>query len=170
MEWVLHNWQSVLLILAAQVAGLIALIGLLDQGIKQKRKETNEQEDRLIKLYKDEIDQLKKNQEQSEQELKDLRIQYETEFKELNEKIVKVNGENEIMKALLEGRDKTSLEFQKQGFAAIKRSERMEKLTTSGFTTMNSNIERLAKAIEKHLTTEVETTTGSKKTTITIDK
>lgn len=154
METLLKNWQLVALILGSIIAGILALWGVFDQRTKQRRKEIDDQEDRLISLYKGEIDQLKKNQADQDQRINEMSQKYEEDTKELIAKIARVNGENEIMKALLEGRDKTSLEFQRQGFAAIKRSERMEKVMNGGFRSINENIERLAQAIEKHLKTQ----------------
>lgn len=154
MEILSINWQSFILVGTAFVIGLVALWGLFDTRTKQRRKELDEQEDRLITLLKEEISQLKKSQEEGEIRVREMSEKYTKELRDLRDKIIKVNGENEILKALLEGRDKTSLEFQKQGFEAIKRTERMEKTITIGFKTMNANIERLAKAIEKHLQTQ----------------
>lgn len=154
MESFFSNWSLFLIIAGAIIAGIIALWGIFDQRAKQRRKELDDQEDRLINLYKAEIDQLKKNQEESEIQLNKLNEKYEREIKELRDKVVKVNGENEILKALLEGKDKNTLEFQKQGFDAMKRMQRMEKTTMTGFRTMNTNIERLARSIEKHLSTQ----------------
>lgn len=154
MEFFFKNWQAITFLGGAFVVGCIALWGVFDSRTKQRRKELDDQEDRLMRLYKDEIDQLKKKQEESEKQVSEMSDKYTKEIRELRDKIVKVNGENEILKALLEGRDKTSIEFQKQGFDAIKRTQTIEKTINVGFKTMNANIERLAKAIEKHLKTQ----------------
>ena len=78
----------------------------------------------------------------------------------------KLKTENQTLREILQGRDATTLEFQKAGMDAIKRAEASYALIEKTFTLVSSHtasIEKLYKAIEKHLATMETNSKGGEK-------
>jgi glutamine synthetase type III len=130
--------------------GLVAVYGIFDKKMKNRIKEAGDLDEKVRTLYREESDaQAKKISELT------------SKMAELEKSMEKIISENKIMKEIFQGRDGQTLEFQKQGFEAIKtaaeiKSMVLEQRTISlqnkdGILNVNKNVERLAKAIEKHL-------------------
>lgn len=93
---------------------LIGVGGAIAALFSRRRKETNETEDRLIDLLKDQVDA-------QDRKIKDLERAMAAHRLELDS----LTQENEVMKKVLQGRDQATLEFQKQGFEAMKTASQL---------------------------------------------
>ena len=142
------GWASTLLFV---VAGVFAVFGIIDNNRRKTHKDGDEADDRLNSILKETVAAL-------EGKVKTLQDSDLVKSKQIS----KLEGKNEIYEALFQGRDKQTLEFQKQGFEIMKQAKvSFETLNNVNqqLATTNSNIERLATAIEKHLETFTPKTT-----------
>lgn len=132
--------------------GIFAILGIFDRTARQRRKDGDEVEDRVITLLKEEVAALTKKVEEGVAWRRDAEIRME-----------RVITENKTLRDILQGKDNSTKEYQKMGIEAMKRGERVEREMQA----MNKNIERLAVSIEKvvsggvikttHVTEEVKT-------------
>lgn len=151
----IQNGGFIFSFLALFAVGGVALYGVFNQKYKDKQNEETDLEDRIRSLYKEE------NKVQ-EDKIKDLLNRVDI-FEKQIEKLI---SENKILKDIFQGRDGQTIEFQKQGFLAMKQANEMHMLlieqkevslqNRKEIEQTNKNIERLAQAIEKHLEARVE--------------
>lgn len=138
-----QNIPIIVGLIIALVVGLIAIYGLFDKKVKDKLGEENTLEDRIRNLYKEESDaQTKKITDLTEK------------VNSLEKEMTRVSDENKVFKDVFQGRDSQTLEFQRQGFDAIKKANELHAMLVEQkeiALQTNKNIERLATAIEKYL-------------------
>lgn len=116
------------------VTGIFAIATIFDKVRNQRIKQVDEADDRLVTILQKTVGELEKKVTSLE------------EAHRINQdKIVGLTAKNELLEKLFQGRDPETKEFQKAGFAAIKKAELMWEAQTK----MNTNIERLATSIEK---------------------
>lgn len=123
-------------LLAGVILGIFALWGVFDKLKKTRQDDSNKIDDRLIKLLKEQVEALEKKV--SEQQML------------LAENIKKVDtlvSENQLLREVLQGRDREAEEYRKKGLRAMSQAD--EILTISKGNA--KNIERLYQAIESHL-------------------
>lgn len=133
----LLGWISALTVLG------LGIFTLFDKGLSKKREESEKVSNRLV-------DYLQTTVQSLDTEVKSLKTQQQENIV----KLTKVTSENELLTKLVQGRDETTQQFQKQGFEAIRRSEEilaLVKTTNELVKLANANIEKLYRAIEKHL-------------------
>jgi len=147
----LPSWLTILLInLSVVVVGVLAIAGIFDRRTKERQKESQDLEDRVRALYKEEVTQQKT-------EISELRA----EVANLKDRSIKMEAENQIMKELLQGRDGETIQFReraeytmelvnKLSEIAVKNGSKTDAVMEAVKAT-NKNVERLAVAIEKHL-------------------
>lgn len=132
------------------VVGLVAMYGVFDKKMKSKIVEEDGLDDRIRALYK----------EESDAQSKKISI-LTSKLEGLEKDIEKMLNENRLFKDIFQGRDSQTIEFQKQGFEAMKTTGDMKILMIEQkqvslenkreIMMVNKNVERLALAIEKHL-------------------
>ena len=91
------------------VLGAVAVFGLWDKKAKERRKDVDGEEDRLIKLLKENVDNLIKKVDQQE-----------TDIKKLTKKVQDLEHENTLLVRVLQGRDEETQKFYQQAYEAIK--------------------------------------------------
>lgn len=140
---ILQNIPVIITIIGLFAVGFVGIYGIFNQKFKDKRTEEDTLEERIRALY------------QEENKAQNAKIQDLLSKVELFEKqIATLISENKVLKDIFQGKDQQSVEFQKQGFMAIKKAETMYKMIAENnkeIKQTNKNIERLAVAIEKHL-------------------
>lgn len=144
----LPGWVS---IITLQVAGLIAIYGIFDSKYRERQKEQNAQEDRIISLYKTEVSALKEKL-----------TTYDNDLKTMRNELSRLSGENTLLRDLLTGKDKDTAEWRGRTEDAMQLVAEIGKLAVAnGKKTdaaiklqneTNKNIMTLAKSIDKHLT------------------
>ena len=122
-------------IITIVVVGVFSLIALLDRGMKQKRTDADA-------LDKELINSLKTKAELQEERIKEL----ETDHKASTALINQLKGENQMMKELLQGRDKATLDYQKTGLEAMAKIDKIFEVAI----TNSKNIETLTKTLTDH--------------------
>lgn len=127
------GWVSVL---ANLILGGFALFQIFGKGVLAVRKESDEADDRLIALLKDTVDGL-------ERKVASLETKYESTKTELT----RMRTENEVMQKLLQGRDATSLEYQKAGMETMKKVDSILDVVQAN----NKHIANLYELLEEHL-------------------
>lgn len=123
------------------ILGIVGILGLFDQAARKRRKEGDETEDRVISLLKEEVAKLRERIEEAENWKREAELRVE-----------RVITENKTLREILQGKDKTSVEYQKEGREAIKKVAAILEVTkanTEQLKTQNDHIERLATSIEK---------------------
>lgn len=125
------------------IGGLFAVWSLIDQKLKARSKERDEQEARIIELYKSEVAVLKDKVES-----------YDQDFKKLRREFDKMSGQNSLMRDLLTGKDKETVAWRARTEDAMKLTKQIgQSVLQNGKKTdaVLKSVERLATAIEKHL-------------------
>lgn len=141
------------------VLGVSAVIGYFDKDKRAKNKEENDVEDRLIKLFKEQIEQL-------ERKVSDLEKKTEAQQQTitvLETKSKTVEDTNQMLKDILMGRDEDSVAFRDKAIEAInkvdantRKIDRIEngnkeilKSINSLYTLINKHLENERKMLEK---------------------
>lgn len=155
MDILLKDLPQWILIAGILATGIIAGFGVFDARARARRKDENEIEDRVIKLLKEQNDELTKKIEN-----------YELKFTQIDTKVRRIEAQNQLMKEILQGSDKDSMEYRKRGTKAMEQITELGKISAENgrkakaiieaVKGTNRNIERLAKAIEKHLAAELK--------------
>ena len=133
----LFGWISFLTVIG------VGLFTLFDKGLSKRREESEKAGSRFIGFLEGTVKTLEEKVGVLDKQ------QHENMLK-----LTKVTSENELLTKIFQGKDETTKQFQQEGFAAIKRSEEIIAIvrTTSELVKMaNANIEKLYRAIEKHL-------------------
>jgi len=132
------------------IGGVLVVIGLWDKKVKERKKETDGSEDRLIEILQTTVNELEKKVDQQTKDIEGLTKTVE-ELKRDNEKYIDI----------FKGRDGQTQQFYKEGFEAMK----IANLTHDVVTTMaesvkntnenlkstNENINKLIDLLGKHL-------------------
>lgn len=152
MEWLnqIPSWLSFLSIIALQAGGFVAIYGVFDSKYRERQKEKDAQEDRIIELYKTEVGALKEKLQT-----------YDTDLKLMRNELSRIGGENKLLRDLVTGQDKDTMAWrgrteeamnliQEIGKLAVANGKKMD-AALEGIKTSSANVERLASSIEKHL-------------------
>lgn len=111
------SWIGLLLVFG--IAAL-TLVNTWNSLRKKRDEEADEASDRLVKILQGTVKELETKVES-----------HETKLLENAKQIASLTTANELMTKLLEGRDKETLEFQKQGFEAFKNISELAKIARS---------------------------------------
>lgn len=144
------------------ITGGFVIVSIFDKVRKQRVKEANEEDDRLIALLKDELDALKRK-------VDDLEIQGE----ERTERLEKLEARNELLEEIFQGRDEQTKEFMKKGFVAMQLGAETHQLaleTKKEVTRNSQSIEKLYKAIESHLNVMAQDHTRKEELQVKVEK
>ena len=116
--------------------GILVIIGLFDKIKKQRKKEVDKTDDRLITLLKDQVNALERKVENQS-----------VKIKKTEKQIKALQVENEILRNVLQGRDEAALE------AIAKVNQVLDITRQNGINVIkvNKSIEKLYSAIERHL-------------------
>lgn len=147
---IIGNLPAIITIVTLEVAGLVAIYGIFDSKYKQREKEKDQQEDRIIALYKVEVGQLNERINAQDTTLQTMRTE-----------LASMSGENKLMRDLLTGRDADTAKWRTRteesmtliseiGKLAVANGKKMD-AALAGISQSSQNIERLAVSIEKHL-------------------
>lgn len=144
----IENLPTLITFATVWIGGLIAVWGLFDQKLKARSKQQDDQEDRIIELYKTEVGVLKTKVDT-----------YDNELKSMRNELSRIGGENKLLRDLVTGQDKDTMAWRGRTEQAMKLIEEIGHLAVSNgkkidavvdmTKTTNHNIERLAQAIEK---------------------
>lgn len=135
-----------ILLIGAVVVGAFVVLGLFDREKRNRGKEKDDLEDRVRVLYAEESKQLRE------------------QLEGLTEEVKKLRAENKVITEIFQGRDTTTVEFQKQGFETMRQfaitnrmiaeTHKIALQNKNGLGKMGKNIEKLVNTLEKHLTRE----------------
>lgn len=134
--------------------GVFTLVMLFDRALRGRRREADD-------LDKDIIGKLQTKVGLQEDRIKDL----ENDHKSNLEKLGKLTGENSIMRELLQGRDKQTVEFQRASLESMKQTGQIYGMMTSlndSFLTLSKSLEKHFAAIEKFAQMESDKKGGQK--------
>lgn len=104
----ISQFSTQLLVLGAVIAGGIALYGVFDKKSRERRKDENKTEDRVIDLLQKEVEILSVKVEQQDRDIK-----------ELTKKVSALETENETLVKVLQGRDDMTQKFYKDAYIAM---------------------------------------------------
>ncbi len=130
-------------LIAANLVGAVMLLNLFDKGRRERNKENNLVDDRVISLLKEQISQLEKKSVEQGKNLETMQTE-----------LTKLGAENKLLKDLVQGRDPQTVDFQERGLVAIARVEEITAIAhenQKAILKVQQNIERLYKLIEKQL-------------------
>ena len=130
------SFKEWLEMIAIVVVGIFAIITLIDRESNRRKLEIDKQEDRVITLLKEEVQTMKGEYDDLQQRFQDQ----ELKFKELM-------TENTTLREIVQGRDASTLEYQKAGLASMKNGE----IVLQEVQKSNKNMERIASLIERHM-------------------
>lgn len=139
MEQFFSQFGTYIAIATLVVAGGVALYGLWDKSSRERRKDVNEEEDRLITLLQETVKELEKKVVKQGQDIENL-----------SKKVGDLEHENEILVKVLQGRDEQTKEFYKQAYESMKTTNETFKIVSKlaeGFAQSNANIEKLISII-----------------------
>jgi predicted transcriptional regulator len=139
---------TILVALTLEVAGLIAIWGLFDAKLKARNKEKDELEERITKLYQEEISGLTKKMNAQADDIKNTQAD-----------VLRLTGENKLMRELLTGQDKDTQAWRGRTEQSMVLIQEMSKFSLlngkktdaaiKGIEKVGRHVERLALAIEK---------------------
>lgn len=138
----LSGWLS---FISFPLLGFFALSGLWDQQRKDRQAQAHAISEELIDKLQEKVEFLEKMIEEQS-----------TQMSQMREEILKISTENSTYKALIQGQDLESIEFRKKAEKAMQLGEKTDQLVRENkaeLMVINKNIEKLYKAIEKHLET-----------------
>lgn len=144
------NLAQLLTILGVMIAGIFAAFSLIDKGIRERSKTKDELDDKIRSLLQEE-----------NKELADKVNNLTNKIELISKKQIEIESENKILKAIFQGRDDDALKYREEGRETFKLAKDVAKMIVTngkktdaiiaGMATQNKNIERLAKALEKHI-------------------
>jgi len=131
----LFDWLS---LIGLVTLGLFAIVGVVDRVRRERDSDANKTDDRLISLLKSSVEAL----ERKVADLETLQQQNQVKLEELETR-------NKILEQVFQGKDAQTQEFYRRGFQEMDKTEQLIMITSK----TNENVEKLYKAIEKHLAT-----------------
>ena len=135
--------QQLLPVASILIVGIFSIGSLLDKSRRERAKLVSDETKELVELLQQKI-----------KALEDRVTTAENNATIAKDEAIKVKAENGTLREILQGRDIATLEFQKAAMDAIKagyETNHIAKENSRKLDSANSNIERLAKAIETHL-------------------
>lgn len=104
-------------IIGVVVFGIFAVIGWFDKAKKSTEDEAEKTETKVINLLKDQVSVLERKVEEQA-----------TILAETAKKLDELAKENKVLRDVLQGRDKTMLEYQEAGRDAMRKGEEIYKM------------------------------------------
>lgn len=104
-------------IIGVVVFGIFAVIGWFDKAKKSTEDEAEKTETKVISLLKDQVSVLERKVEEQA-----------TILAETAKKLDELAKENKVLRDVLQGRDKTMLEYQEAGRDAMRKGEEIYKM------------------------------------------
>lgn len=130
-------------ILAVVIIGIMYVIGLW----KGKK---DQQDDRLIKILEDTVKALEKKVNDQKKESDETVSKLSKKIDDLTNKVDELERENKTLVDVLQGRDKATIDFQKQMLETVRLS-----IETNGLAKQTSDrLEKLIGLMTEHLETE----------------
>lgn len=130
-------------VVSVEIVGLVALFGIFDKNLKERRKEKDELDQGLINGFKEQVAQLE-NRIFKQQE----------EFKLLRDNFITITSENSTLKELIKERDKDSLDYKKKAMDTMQKADKIFQMTVDNSTVMvelSKSVQNLYKVMEKTL-------------------
>lgn len=134
------GWAGVLTFF---VVGAVAFYGLWDKTSRDRRKDGNASEDRLIDLLKKTVDELERKMNKQT-----------IDIEELSKKITHLEKENETLVKVLQGRDEQTQTFYKQAVESMKVAAETHDVVSTlakNIEVTNTNTTKLIELMGKHL-------------------
>lgn len=139
----LSQFGAYIAIATVIVAGAVALYGLWDKSARDRRKQVDGEEDRLIEILSTTVKELEKKVDKQD-----------ADIKELTRKVNSLEHENDMLIKVLQGRDEQTQKFYEQAFETMKISRETHALVTQIAETKkdtNENIKKLLELMSKHI-------------------
>lgn len=132
----ISQFSTQLIVLGAVIAGGIALYGVFDKKARERRKDENKTEDRVIDLLQKEVGILSKRVEQQDKDIK-----------ELTKKVTALETENDTLVRVLQGRDDMTQKFYKDAYIAMENIKKTYDVAIGNNTHMTELIELMKKIV-----------------------
>lgn len=136
----LMGWVAVLTVV---VVGGVAVYGIWDRKAKERKKEVDDGEDRLIDILQKTVTELEGKVNKQTDDIKNLTQQVEL-----------LNRDNKNYIDIFRGRDEQTQQFYKQGFESMKITQENHDLLTTVATSIqntNDNMTKLIDILGKHV-------------------
>lgn len=121
----------------AIVLGVFAVLSIIDRIWGKRNKELSEADDRLIELLNQQIKALEQRVVSAEGQVQAMTVRVEG-----------LETENKLLRSVLENRDGKFQEFMDKSFDMMEIMPKLVDMTTK----TNGNVEKLIKALDRHLT------------------
>lgn len=136
MTGALETLKDLSPILSLLVVGAFAFASLFDGGLKKRRQEADQLDEKLIKNLKETVQQM-------QQELTTLKVSREHDL----DRIKKLEAENILLTKVLQGRGDDQLAYQKQAMEAMENTKTILKISQA----TNERMGELYKLLEGHM-------------------
>lgn len=131
-----HDIVGWLGLLSLVIVGASAAYGNFDLNRKKRREEVNDLNQEVIESLEKKIGILSEDLGKAQ-----------TEIDKLRKEVAVVTAENLTMKEIFQGRDKTTIDYQAKGLAAMEMNKQMYATIVES----NENVTRLLGLMERHL-------------------
>lgn len=136
----LIGWVAVIILL---IAGAVALYGLWDKKVKERQRDVDGSEDRLIDILKETVDQL---EIKVDKQTKDIEM--------LTRQVQELTSERKTLLDILQGRDDQTQTFYKQAndsMAVVHETHDVVTTLATSIQNTNVNMAKLIDLLGKHL-------------------
>lgn len=137
MQEFIQNFGTIIAIVTLIVAGAFAVYGLWDKNARERRRESDTSEDRLIDLLKKTVDELEKKVNKQT-----------TDIETLTKQMKHLEKENETLVKVLQGRDDQTQQFYKQMLDSIKVAQSTHDTVTTLAKSVQDTVINMTKLIE----------------------
>lgn len=137
MENFFSQFEIYIAIATVLVAGGVALYGLWDKSARDRRKQVDDEEDRLIEILSTTVKELEKKVDQQDKDIKAL-----------TKKVDDLESENNTLIRVLQGRDEDTKKFYEQAFETMKISRETHAIVVEIAHTKKDTNENMKKLIE----------------------
>lgn len=133
----LDQWiGAIVIVVPLSVIGVFAVVGIFDKQKRERKKEQDDADDRLIKLL-----------QQTVTELETKVNKYDADIQNLTKAVTELKTKNQTLLDILQGRDENTQDFYKNANEAIG----VAKETNGIVKKTNENIEQLIGLMDRHL-------------------
>jgi len=139
----LQQTGTIIIIVTLVVGGAVAVYGLWDKNVRDRRKDGDQSEDRLIDLLKKTVDELEKK---VNQQAADIKV--------ITTKMQHLEKENQTLVKVLQGRDDATQQFYRQMLESIKVTQSTHDTVTTLAKSVQdtvTNMTRLIELLSRHL-------------------
>lgn len=131
----LSEISPILEVLSIAVFGIFAVAAIFGKGFRQVKDESDRADDRLINLLRSTVDTLDRKVKVLEEEQSKTRLE-----------LTRLRTENETMSKILQGRDTSTVEYQKASYESMKLLAETYKVSQE----TNANVEKLYRLLDEH--------------------